>query len=163
MKIKILKLAVIVLILAGSFACEEDAISDNNFSFQNCRESIIGKWKLEYSVDYADYTSPDTVLYVEHNIVFEFLSENKFIVTGQNCITQEGNHSYLYSLPPEPNPLSLWDGNNLNIDCKMADELLVCAKRMSLMSNSAGDKISINPDIFSNSRVSYYFNLMPNK
>jgi hypothetical protein len=81
------------------------------------RENIIGKWKLiEITTTYNyDYQNREIINYSKENIIYDFQTDNKLIITGiiPNDLS-EGEHAYEYK-KPNVDPLAL-PGPNLSID-----------------------------------------------
>jgi len=97
MKKNILKFITLILFITGFFsACKEECKNLN-------RDNIIGQWKLlEVSVS-VNHSQPDITDYSEENIIFDFQTNNKLVVTGNIVDSlslfddfQEGEYFYEY-------------------------------------------------------------------
>ena len=140
--INILNLAAILLILAGVLvSCGKgEENSENPY-----RDNIIGKWKLMYflSREEADWIF-DTVDYSNENIIYEFRSNNKLIITGyvENDFSQ-GEHYYSYQQLiecPTCDP-----GENMTIDDN--NSLYCFAKKASNEMSIGGYEVTIDGKI----------------
>jgi hypothetical protein len=100
--INTLEFAAIMLLLAGVVSCEKENGQENLY-----RENIIGKWKLMYflSRNSDDFLQFDTINYSHENIIYDFRSNNKLIITGYvEDDFAEGEHTYNYVQMMKPCP-----------------------------------------------------------
>jgi hypothetical protein len=91
------------------------------------KETIVGKWKLVRISTVYDFDSenPEIVDYSKDNIIYDFHTSNKLIVSGYvSDDLSEGEHSYRYQ-KLNVGPLS-FPGPNLTID---NDSTLFCTSR----------------------------------
>jgi hypothetical protein len=157
----------IMLLCMGVAGCEKNngdtsSENENTFDLLYCKESIAGKWQLEYSQDDTNYDSPEIIDYSKHNIVFNFSSNNKLTVSGYVDFLQEGEHTYYYYYgKPEINPLAI-PSPNLRIDGYLEKEVWTESLSMWCTGNQQGDKISISPNAYEQWKKSYIFKFLSN-
>jgi len=161
----LLSLLISLVILLSGCESVERAIIEDEYSYDFCKESLVGKWQLSAIVDQTDL-QPATTTYFDakDNIIFDFRNDSVLFVNKEIDFIMKGEYGYFYGgrQQHDASPYVLWSGYNFYINLAFNGHYYSEGYPLSCVFNKEGDQIMLHQVEGLVGAKSYYFKLSSN-